>query len=133
MPIDRTHSTGNAWEERYRYSRAVRAGDLILTTGTVSMNADGTPYTPTGPGGGRVQATRCLEIIERAVEALGGTRSDIVRTRFYVTEMDRADEYGTAHREFFMGVPHAPCLTMVEVARLIDPGFLVEIEAEAKV
>ena len=133
MPIDQSHSTGNTWEERYRYSRAVRTGNLILTTGTVSMNEDGSPYTPTGPGGGRVQATRCLEIIERAIEALGGKRSDIVRTRFYVTEIERADEFGTAHRSFFEGTPHAPCLTMVEVARLIDPGFLVEIEAEAQV
>jgi len=131
MPIDRTHSTGNIWEERYGYSRAVRAGDRIITTGTVSMHENGTAYTPTGPGGGRVQATRCLEIIERAVEALGGKRSDIVRTRFFVTEIERADEFGTAHRAFFEPVGHAPCLTMVGVASLIAPGFLVEIEAEA--
>ena len=126
MPIDERFSTGNRWECTYGYSRAVRSGRTILTTGTVSMNGDGTPFVPDDA---RAQALRCLEIVERGVLALGGTREDILRTRFYVTCIERADAFGRAHREFFGD--HAPCLTMVEVARLMEPGFLVEIEADA--
>lgn len=124
--IDQRVSTGNAWELRYGYSRAVRAGNLVFTTGTVSMNPDATPYTPDD---GFTQATRCLEIIERSIGELGATKSDIVRTRFYVTDIARGDEFGRAHRAFFD--QHAPALTMVGVAKLVDPAFLVEIECEA--
>ena len=128
MPIDRSVSTGNEWEVRYGYSRAVRAGNLIVTTGTVSMNPDGTAFTPDN---GFAQAMRCFEIIGRAVRELGGEVSDIVRSRLYVTDIARADEFGRAHRAFF--AEHTPCLTMLEVSRLIDPAFLIEIEAEAVV
>ncbi len=126
MPVDQRYSTGNQWELRYGYSRAVRSGGLIYTTGTVSMNEDASPYTPDD---GFEQARRCLEIIDRAIEELGGNRHDIVRTRFYVTDISRADEFGRAHKAFFGD--HGPALTMVQVARLIDPAFLLEIEVEA--
>ncbi len=126
MPIDAAHSTGNEWERRYGYSRAVRAGDLIVTTGTVALDEAGAPFAP---GDAEAQAARALEIIEGAVRQLGATRTDILRTRFYVTDISRADEFGRAHSAFFG--EHRPALTMVEVARLIDPAFLVEIEAEA--
>ena len=126
MLIDERFSTGNRWERTYGYSRSVRSGCTILTTGTVSMNEDGTPFVPDDA---HAQTLRCLEIVERGVLALGGTREDVLRTRFYVTCIDRADDFGRAHREFFGD--HAPCLTMVEVARLMEPGFLVEIEADA--
>ncbi|MBO6513132.1 MAG: RidA family protein [Phycisphaerales bacterium] len=126
------HSTGNEWENRYGYSRAVRSGDLVFLTGTISMNDDGTPHVPDD---GYAQATRCFEIIERAVRALGGTRSDIVRSRVYVTDISRSDEFGRAHKDFFGegGLDHRPCLTMVEVSGLIAPEFLVEIECDAVV
>lgn len=125
-----TFSTGNRWERAYGYSRAVRVGDSIVMTGTVSMNADSTPFVPDDAG---AQATRCLEIIERSLGELGASRGDIVRTRWYVTDIARSDEFGRAHGEFFggCGAGVGPCLTMVEVARLIDDAFLVEIEAEA--
>ena len=77
--IDQRVSTGNAWELRYGYSRAVRAGSLVFTTGTVSMNPDATPHTPDD---GFAQATRCLEIIERSSGELGAATDDIVRCRF---------------------------------------------------
>ncbi|MFT5423410.1 MAG: enamine deaminase RidA (YjgF/YER057c/UK114 family) [Phycisphaerales bacterium] len=133
MPIDQSVSTGNEWESRFGYSRAVRAGNLIFTTGTVSMNPDGSPYTPEGPGAAGAQAARCLQIIGEAVEQLGGRVTDIVRTRFYVTDISRSEEFGLAHGAFFGGAGSRPCLTMVEVARLIAPEFLIEIEAEAVV
>ena len=128
MGIDAQTSTGNEWERRYGYSRAVRSGGMIFTTGTVSMNEDMSAYVPDD---GFAQAMRCLEIIERAVVELGGSKGDIVRSRFYVTDIARADEFGRAHKTFFE--EHAPCLTMVEVARLIDDAFLIEIECEAVV
>jgi enamine deaminase RidA (YjgF/YER057c/UK114 family) len=128
MPIDERVSRENEWERRYGYSRAVRSGDLIFTTGTVSMNPDGTAYVPDD---GYAQAIRCLEIIERAVVELGGSKGDLVRTRFYVTDIARSDEFGRAHKDFFE--EHGPCLTMVEVKGLIDPAFLIEIEGEAVV
>ncbi len=116
----------NEWARRYGYSRAVRAGNLAFTTGTVPMNEDGTPFTPDD---GFAQALRSYEIIERALEQLGARKTDIVRTRMYVTDIARADEFGQAHKRFFGD--HAPCLTMVEVARLVGTGFLIETEAEA--
>lgn len=132
MAIHQSVSTGNQWETRFGYSRAVRAGNLIFTTGTVSMNPDGTPHTPDDAG---AQASRCLQIIGAAVEQLGGRVGGIVRTRFYVTDIGLSEDFGLAHRAFFdrgQGA-HRPCLTMVEVARLISPEFLIEIEAEAVV
>lgn len=128
MGIDSKVSTGNEWERRYGYSRGVRSGNLIYLTGTVSMNADGTPHVPDD---GFAQARRCLEILERAVVELGGLKNDLVRTRFYVTDISRSDEFGRAHKDFFG--EHHPCLTMVEVKGLISPEFLVEIEGEAVV
>ena len=126
MPIDARFGTGNEWERRFGYSRAVRAGDWVLTTGTVSMNDDATPFVPDD---GFAQAERCLEIVERSLIELGAARTDVLRTRFYVTDIARAEEFGRAHAAFFGD--HAPCLTMVEVSRLIAPEFLIEIEAEA--
>lgn len=132
MGIESKVSTGNEWEKKYGYSRAVRSGDLIFTTGTVSMNPDGTMFVPDD---GYAQAMRCLEIIERAVVELGGSKRDLVRTRFYVTDIARSDEFGRAHKAFFGdgGLDQGPCLTMVEVKGLISPEFLVEIEGEAVV
>lgn len=121
-------STGNQWETRYGYSRGIRAGSQIFVTGTVSLDADGAPFVPED---GYAQTIRCLEIIERAVQDLGGRRADIVRSRFFVTDIGRADEFGRAHGAFFGDL--APCLTMVEVAKLISPDFLIEIESEAVV
>lgn len=128
MGIESKVSTGNEWEQRYGYSRGVRCGGMIFLTGTVSMNDDGTPYVPDD---GYAQAMRCFEIIERAVVELGGQKSDLVRSRVYVTDISRSDEFGRAHKDFFG--EHSPCLTMVEVRALIDPAFLVEIECEAVV
>ena len=132
MPIEQFVSTGNEWERKYRYSRAVRAGGLVLTTGTVAIDGEGNPVAP---GDGFAQALRCLQIIDGAIRQLGASKADILRTRFYVTDISRADEFGRAHAEYFGGLHRAggPCLTMVGVKELIDPVFLVEIEAEAYV
>jgi enamine deaminase RidA (YjgF/YER057c/UK114 family) len=119
-------STGSAWEPVIGYSRAVRAGDTIYVTGTVGAEPDG-QFAPTMKG----QAKRALEIILAAIEALGGSVSDVVRTRIYVTDISKWEEVGQAHGEVFAHV--RPATTMVQVARLIDDQALVEIEADAVV
>lgn len=119
-------SSGSAWEPVVGYSRAVRVGDRILVTGTVGVEADG-GFADTLAG----QARRALAIVRAAVEALGGTMEDVVRTRTYVTDITKWEEVGRVHGEVFAEI--RPTTTMVEVSRLIDPEILVEIEAEAVV
>jgi enamine deaminase RidA (YjgF/YER057c/UK114 family) len=122
----KTASTGSKWEPIIGYSRAVRAGNQIFVTGTVGVNADG--KYPAGMG---AQARRAFEIIQAALEALGGKLSDVVRTRMFVTDISKWEELGKVHGELFGET--RPCTTMVEVAKLIDKEALVEIEADAVV
>jgi len=117
-------STGSAWETAIGYSRAIRAGDFISVTGTVGIEADGR-YAPTMRG----QTRRALEIIVAAIEALGGKTSDVVRTRIFVTDIQKWKEVGEVHGEFFDQI--RPALTMVQIARLIDDAAMIEIEADA--
>lgn len=118
--------SGAPWESEVGYCRALRAGNRIFVTGTASVDDDGNVYER---GDGYAQARRCLEIIERAVTALGGSLDDVVRTRMFVTDISRWQEYGRAHGEVFQGRP--PTTSMVEVTRLIHPDMLIEIEADA--
>jgi enamine deaminase RidA (YjgF/YER057c/UK114 family) len=117
-------STGSAWEPKVGYSRAVRVGSQIAVTGTVGIESDGS-FGPTL----EAQARRALTIIRAALEALGGTLGDVVRTRIYVTDIAKWEEVGRVHGEFFGEI--RPATTMVEVAHLIDGAALVEIEADA--
>ena len=119
--------SGAPWEARVGYCRALRTGNRIFVTGTASVKG-GTVHAP---GDAYRQTRRCLEIIESALEKLGAELSDVVRTRLFVTDISRWEEYGRAHGELFSG--HPPTTTMVEVAALIDPEMLVEIEADAVV
>jgi len=125
MSFDRVYS-GAPWEEKVGYCRAIRAGGQIFVTGTAAVADDGSVFVP---GEAYPQAARCLELIERALNELGVGRERIVRTRMFVTDIDRWAEYGRAHREFF--AEHRPATTMVEVSRLIAPGMLIEIEVDA--
>jgi len=117
-------STGSAWEPVIGYSRAVRSGNSISVTGTVGIEPDGT-FAP----GLKAQTARALTIIQAAIEALGGSMSDVIRTRIYVTDISRWKEVGEAHGEVFAEI--RPATTMVEIARLIDDAALVEVEADA--
>ena len=81
------------------------------------------------PGDATAQTRRCLELIEDALKEFGANRSHIVRTRIFVADIDRWEEYGAAHAEFFGD--EVPATSMVEVSRLIDEDMLIEIEAEA--
>jgi isochorismate pyruvate lyase len=118
--------SGAPWEDEVGYCRAVRAGDRIFVTGTAPVSDDGSLFAP---GDAAAQAARCLELIERALGELGAGRDHVVRTRMFVTDIDRWREFGSAHKAFFG--THRPATTMVEIARLIAPGMLIEIEADA--
>lgn len=115
------------WETRVGYCRAVRAGDLVFVTGTAPVDETGAGVH--APGDAEAQAARCLELIERALAQFGADRTRIARTRMFVTDISRWEEFGRAHAAFFG--EHRPATTMVEVKALIDPRMLIEIEADA--
>ena len=120
----RRASSGSPWEPRVGYARAVRAGNHIVVTGTVGIEADGSFAPAAG-----AQTRRALVIIQAAIEALGGRIEHVVRTRMFVADITQWEEIGAVHGEVFRHV--LPATTMVEVARLIDDAALVEIEADA--
>jgi enamine deaminase RidA (YjgF/YER057c/UK114 family) len=120
----RTVSSGSVWEERYGYSRAVVAGRHVFVSGTApQMPNDADP-----PPGAYEQAVRCLEIIVAALAEAGATPADVVRTRVLVTDRELVAEVMRAHGETFAKA--RPACTAV-VAVLLDPRWLVEIEADA--
>jgi enamine deaminase RidA (YjgF/YER057c/UK114 family) len=120
--------SGAPWEEPFGYSRVVRAGDLLLVAGTTAIDQDGVVLCP-GDAGGQVRVI--LDAIEAALARAGARLEQVVQTRMFVIDVSRAEEIGRAHGERFAGA--APVTTMVQVAALIDPRMLVEIEAVAYV
>jgi enamine deaminase RidA (YjgF/YER057c/UK114 family) len=117
-------SSGAAFEDRVGYSRAVRVGRQVWVSGTAPvLSADSDP-----PDDPYEQAVICLGIIERALAEAGASLDDVVRTRIYVTDAAHIDDVGRAHGEAFARA--RPATTGV-VAQLLDPRWLVEIEAEA--
>lgn len=114
----RTISSGTEFEDLVGYSRAVRTGPFIAVSGT------------TGSGDEIVEQTRnALQRIEKALSDLGADRSDVIRTRIYVTDISQWREIGAVHAQFFGA--NRPAATMVEVSALIEPELYVEIEADA--
>lgn len=128
MTIQRVFSNA-PWESKVGYCRALKVGNQIFVTGTAPVKDGGEGVH--APGDAYAQAKRCLELIERALRQLGAKRSNIVRTRMFVTDISRWADYGGAHVEFFG--EDKPTTTMVEVRALIDPQTLIEIEADAVV
>ena len=120
-------STGTKWEPLVGYSRAVRVGTRIYVTGTTATDERGEIV---GVGDAYAQAAQAIRNVERALRALGAGLEHVVRTRMFVTDITRWEEYGRAHGEFFGET--RPATTMVEVSRLIDPRMLFEIEADAE-
>ncbi|MBK9450340.1 MAG: RidA family protein [Bacteroidetes bacterium] len=118
-------SSGAPWEDIVGYSRAVRKGNMIWVSGTAPMK-DGLVVGIDDP---YRQAVMCFRIIKNAIEASGGKMSDVVRTRMYLTRIRDWEHVARAHAEFFGSV--RPATTLVQVAKLIDPNILVEIEADA--
>lgn len=124
MTVQRTQSA-SPYEDTIGFSRAVRAGNRILVSGTAPVEADGSSTF----GDAEAQAERCLDIIVGAVRALGGKRTDIVRTRMFLIDPVDAEAVGRAHGRRFADV--RPAATMVVVSALLRPEWRVEIEAEA--
>ena len=121
-------TTGNDWERRYGYSRAVRAGGQVWVTGTLGIGANGT-LTPSAAD----QARRAFAIILAALDVAGATAADVVRVRGYLTDIADIDAVGEVFRE--TSAPHGvrPCLVQVAVAALAHQDARVELEAEAVV
>lgn len=120
-------SSGVKWEDVVGYSRAVRVGNRVYMTGTTATNDTGEIV---GENDGYTQTVQVIRNIERALEQMGATLEHVVRTRMFVTDISRWEEYGRAHSEFFDKI--RPCATMIEVKGLIDPRMLIEIEVEAE-
>ena len=126
MSERQTVSSGAVWEPVIGYSRAVRVGSWVSVAGTTAAQ----------PGGGAVggddiaeQTREAIRRIEAALHQAGASLEHVVRTRMFVTDISRWEEIGRAHGEVFGDV--RPATTMVQVASLIDPAMLVEIEADA--
>lgn len=120
-------SSGAKWEDIVGYSRAVRVENRIYMTGTTAINQSGEIV---GEDDGYAQTVQVIRNVRSALQKLGADLEHVVRTRMFVTDITRWQEYGRAHGEFFGEV--RPCATMVEVRGLIDPRMLIEMEVEAE-
>jgi enamine deaminase RidA (YjgF/YER057c/UK114 family) len=118
-------TSGSPYETTFGFARAVRVGDRIIVAGTGPVEPDGS----TTRGGVAEQAARCCTIILAAIEQLGGSASDVVRTRMLLTDPADQDAVGAVHARFFGAA--RPASTMAGVAWLCRPEWKVEIEAEA--
>ena len=120
--------SGAPWERRFGYCRAVRSGAHVFVSGTAPIAPDGSTFAP---GDAYAQMTRCFEIALAALRELGAGPEHVVRTRMYVTDVSRAEDFGRAHAEAFGAAP--PATAMVEVKALIAPDMLCEVEVDALV
>ena len=124
----RHFATGTQWEPVVGYSRAVRVGPFVRVSGTTATDEAGEVM---GVGDPRAQMVRTLENVRQALEGVGASLADVIRTRMYVTDINAWEEIGRVHGEVFAEI--RPATSMVEVTRLIHPDMLVEVEAEALV
>jgi enamine deaminase RidA (YjgF/YER057c/UK114 family) len=120
------YSSGSKWEEIVGYSRAVKVGNLVEVTGTVASDEEGVVV---GEEDAYLQTKYIYQKIEAVLLRAGAEMKDVIRVRMFVTDISRWQEYGKAHSEVFKDIK--PCNTMVEVSALIEPQYLIEIEATA--
>ncbi len=119
-------STGAKWEDIVGYSRAVKIGNLIEVTGTVSTDNSGELV---GKNDIYIQTKFIILKVEKVLQQLGAKLEDVIRTRIFTTDISQWEAIGKAHGEFFGTIK--PCTTMVEVSALIGKDYLVEIEFTA--
>jgi enamine deaminase RidA (YjgF/YER057c/UK114 family) len=119
-------SSGTKWEPIVGYSRVVKVDKIVHVSGTTATDSEGNLVAIADA---QAQTTQVLLNIKRALESVGGTLEDVVRTRIYVTDISKWEEIGKVHGKFFKEI--RPATSMIEVKRLVDPRMLVEIEAEA--
>jgi enamine deaminase RidA (YjgF/YER057c/UK114 family) len=120
------YSSGAKWEDIVGYSRAVKIGNIIEVTGTVSVDENSLLV---GKDDAYGQTKYIIEKIQTVLQRAGASLRDVVRTRMFVTDISRWEEYGRAHGEFFKDIK--PCTSLIEVKGLIAPEYLIEIEATA--
>ena len=125
--MERTnYSSGAKWEDIIGYSRAVKIGNIIEVTGTVAVDDNGNAV---GTKDAYEQTKFIIQKIAKILQRADASLKDVVRTRMFVTDISRWQEYGKAHGEFFKDIK--PCTSMIEVKGLIEPEYLIEIEASA--
>lgn len=122
----RNISSGAPWEPVVGYSRAVKVGPFIQVAGTTATGDGGEVVGADDP---YAQTVQTIRNIERALAQVGAELRHVVRTRMFVTDISQWEEIGRAHGQFFGEI--RPATTMVQVAKLIDPAMLIEIEADA--
>ncbi len=127
MKVKRSKTfSGTPWEPKVGYARAVQVGETVFVSGTTGTDATGKVLAP---GDVYAQSVQAIRNIESALVRLGLGLEHVVRTRIYLTEIDRWEEVARAHAEFFAQVH--PATSLIGVSRLVDPEMLVEIEAIA--
>lgn len=119
-------SSDAIWEDKVAYSRAIRIGNHIEVSGTVASDDNGNVIAAKDA---YAQTKYILQKIEKTLNEAGASLNDVVRTRMFVTDISRFDEYGKAHGEAFQNIK--PCTSMLEVKGLVAPECLIEIEATA--
>lgn len=117
-----------SWADLVGYCRALRIGDQVEVAGTTAVGSDGEIVAPGDP---YLQAKHVLGVIVAAIEELGGERTDVIRTRVFMTDISQWEEVGRAHLEQFADV--LPVSSFVGIKELLHPDLVVEIEAEAVV
>ena len=120
------YSSGAIWEDKVGYSRAVKVGAHIEVSGTVASDETGSVVGKDDP---YLQTKYILQKIEKALVQAGASLADVVRTRMFVTDISKFEEYAKAHGEAFQTIK--PCTSMIEVKGLVSPDYLIEIEATA--
>ncbi len=125
-PKRQSVSSGSPYEPVIGISRAVRIGQMIAVSGTAPIGPDGKSV---GVGDPAAQARRCFEIAKEALEKVGASLDDVIRTRVFLTRIEDWKAVAEVHGEYFRGV--RPASTFVQVTRFVDPAWLVEIEVDA--
>lgn len=123
----KTIQSGAPWEAKVGYSRAVRMGAVIEVSGTVAQEKG----KPVGKGNPYAQTKHIISQLKQILQQAGGSLKDVIRTRIYVTNINDWEAIGQAHGEAFGNI--RPATSMVEVSRLIEPDYLVEIEVTAMI